>query len=80
MINTDSWMPFFLSDIFEIRKGKRLTKENQILGDVPFIGATSTNNGITTFIGQEAIHDGNTISLTYNGSVGEAFYQAIPFL
>lgn len=26
-------------------------------------------------IGQKPIHKGNTISLSYNGSVGEAFYQ-----
>ena len=79
MLDTSSWRPFLLSDIFEIKKGKRLTKENQTLGDTVFIGATACNNGITSYIGQEAIHDGNTISLTYNGSVGEAFYQAEPF-
>lgn len=79
MLNTENWKPFFISDIFEIKKGKRLTKENQIAGDIPFIGATASNNGITSYIGQEALHEGNTISLTYNGSVGEAFYQAVPF-
>lgn len=79
MLDTSSWRPFLLSDIFEIKKGKRLTKENQTLGDTVFIGATACNNGITSYIGQEAIHEGNTISLTYNGSVGEAFYQAEPF-
>lgn len=30
-------------------------------------------------IGQKPIHDGNTISVSYNGSVAEAFYQPIPF-
>ena len=79
MLDTSSWKPFLLSDIFEIKKGKRLTKENQTLGDTVFIGATACNNGITSYIGQEAIHEGNTISLTYNGSVGEAFYQPEPF-
>ena len=34
---------------------------------------------MTNYIGQEAIHEGNTISLSYNGSVGEAFYQPEPF-
>lgn len=79
MLNTTEWKEFLLSKIFEIKKGKRLTKENQIDGDIPFIGATSKNNGITSYIGQNAIHEGNTISLSYNGSVGEAFYQAQPF-
>lgn len=79
MLNVDNWKDFPLSDIFDIRKGKRLTKENQFLGDTPFIGATAKNNGITSYIGQEYLHEGNTISLTYNGSVGEAFYQPKPF-
>ena len=79
MLNTSDWKEFLLSDIFDIRKGKRLTKENQTMGDTPFIGATAKNNGITSYIGQEYLHEGNTISLTYNGSVGEAFYQPKPF-
>ena len=70
MLNTSDWKEFLLSDIFDIRKGKRLTKENQTMGDTPFIGATAKNNGITSYIGQEYLHEGNTISLTYNGSVG----------
>lgn len=79
MFENDHWNEFFLSDLFEIKKGKRLTRENQTPGDTIFIGATACNNGITSYIGQDAIHDGNTISLTYNGSVGEAFYQKDPF-
>jgi len=34
-----------------------------------------SNNEIANYIGQGAIYDSNTISLSYNGSVGEAFYQ-----
>lgn len=34
-----------------------------------------SNNGVANYIGQIPIHDGNTISLSYNGSVGQAFYQ-----
>ena len=79
MMDTTTWKEFVLSDIFEIKKGKRLTKANQTEGDTIFIGATALNNGITAYIGQEAIHEGNTISLTYNGSIGEAFYQKEPF-
>lgn len=79
MINAEKWKPFLLSDLFYIKKGKRLTKEDQSMGDTLFIGATATNNGITSHIGQAPIHEGNTISLTYNGSIGEAFYQSEPF-
>jgi hypothetical protein len=34
---------------------------------------------VTASIGQPAIHWGNTISVAYNGSVAEAFYQPTPF-
>ncbi len=78
-IELQVWEEFCLGDIFEIKKGKRLTANEQIDGDIPYIGAIDSNNGVANHIGQEAIHSGNTISLSYNGSVGEAFYQASPF-
>lgn len=78
-LDTKNWKPFYMSDLFEIRKGKRLTKDDQLPGDTIYIGATASNNGISNFIGQEPIHDGNTISVTYNGSIGEAFYQKHPY-
>lgn len=78
-LNIDSWQEFCLGDLFEIKKGKRLTSDDQIEGNIPYIGAIDSNNGVANYIGQEAIHEGNTISLSYNGSVGEAFYQPKPF-
>ena len=63
------------SGLFDIKKGKRLTSEDQTEGDTPYIGAIDSNNGVSNMIGQKPIHKGNTISLSYNGSVGEAFYQ-----
>ena len=49
-------------------------------GPMNFIGATSINNGITEKIGNlEHIHPRNTITVSYNGSVGEAFYQDRPY-
>ncbi len=78
-INTDEWHEFILGDIFDIKKGKRLTKADQTEGKTPYIGATDSNNGLANYIGQPPIHDGNTITLSYNGSVGEAFYQPEPF-
>ena len=47
----------------------------QTEGGAPFIGTMDSNNEIANYIGQGAIYDSNTISLSYNGSVGEAFYQ-----
>jgi len=78
-LGVDSWEEFCLGDIFDIKKGKRLTSDDQTDGETPYIGAIDSNNGVANYIGQEAIHEGNTISLSYNGSVGEAFYQPKPF-
>lgn len=74
------WKWFQYSDIFDIEKGKRLTKADMIEGDVNYIGATDSNNGITAKIGNtEHIHSGNKITVSYNGSIAEAFYQREKF-
>ena len=72
--------PIVISTIFDIKKGKRLTKDNMIPGTINFIGSTSVNNGVTARVSNSShIHNGNTITVTYNGSVGEAFYQTDSF-
>lgn len=79
-IRVDRWKWFQLSDYFELKKGKRLTKANMRPGDTPFIGAIDSNNGLVTKIDKEAIHDCNTITVNYNGNgVAEAFFQPKPF-
>lgn len=70
---------FLIEDVFAIYKGKRLTKADQIKGNTPFIGSTDSNNGVTGYIGQKPLFNGNAISVSYNGSVGQVFYQEQPF-
>ena len=79
-LNTDSWKWFRYDEIFEIKKGKRLTKADMQDGDVPYIGAIDSNNGISAYISNdEHLHQGNTITVSYNGSIAEAFYQTTKF-
>lgn len=78
-VSTDDWGDFRLDSLFKVKKGRRLTKEDQTDGNTPYVGAIDSNNGVSNYIGQKAIHNGETISLSYNGSVGEAFYQPEPF-
>lgn len=73
------WGFFTFDELFYISKGQRLTKENMVDGRVNFIGAISYNNGIRERIDVEPLHLGNCITVNYNGSVGEAFYQSEPF-
>lgn len=78
-LNTHTWKSFVLGKLFEVKKGQRLTKANMTPGVLPFIGASDTSNGVTTTIGSEPLHEAGTISVSYNGSVAEAFYQPVPF-
>lgn len=79
-IDTNNWIDIPIGNLFTVVKGTRLTKADMRDGDIKFIGASAVNNGITAFISNaEHIHSGNTITITYNGSVGEAFYQESEF-
>lgn len=78
-IDVSNWKRFQLQRLFDIKKGKRLTAEDQEEGNNIYIGAIDSNNGVANHIGQNPIHKGNTISVSYNGSVGEAFYQPEPY-
>jgi len=79
LTNLENWKLFKYNKIFELKKGKRLTKANILKGDTPFIAATEFNNGYRESIKSGPIHEGNTITVNYNGSVGKAFYQEDPF-
>ena len=70
---------FRIDEIFNIYKGKRLTKADMIDGDLNYIGAISTNNGVRQCIDAIQQFSGNCITVNYNGSVGYAFYQDKPF-
>lgn len=81
VIETSGWKEFRIGELFDIVKGTRLTKANMIPGDIRFIGSSAMNNGCTAMVGNtENMHPANTITVCYNGSVGETFYQDQPFL
>jgi Type I restriction modification DNA specificity domain len=74
------WQPFYLNDLFDLRKGQRLTKADMLPGNTPFIGAVDKRNGVTNFVSQAAQYTGNVLTVNYNGNgVAEAFYQPVPF-
>lgn len=70
------WKEFFLEDVVIINSGKRLTKADMKFGNMPFIGASEANNGITMFTSSsnESL-DSNVLGVNYNGSVGFSFYH-----
>lgn len=71
-----SWEEFFISDIAEIISGRDIYDDKRIPGDIPYIGASANNNGITHFISNtNETLESNCISVNRNGSVGYAFYH-----
>lgn len=79
LLNPGKWVGFRYGDVFDIRKGQRLTKAAMSVGETPFIGAIDANNGQRQRVSAEPNHQGNTITVNYNGSVAEAFYQPAGF-
>lgn len=76
-INT--WKNYRFKELFDFQKGKRLIKADMIPGNVNFLGAISENNGVREKIETDYFWNPNCITVNYNGSVGEAFYQSEPF-
>lgn len=77
------WKEFKFTDIFtKIQRGKRLTKGNQVKGDIPYISSTATNNGVDNFISNEekVRKFDNCLTLANSGSVGSCFYQQYEFV
>lgn len=75
-LNDRKWKDYFIRDIFTVSSGKRLTKADMDIGNIPFIGATDSNNGITNWIATPNVsYDKNVLGVNYNGSVVENFYH-----
>lgn len=74
-----TWREYKLQDLFDFSKGKRLTKSDMVAGNINFLGAISDNNGVREKIETTFFWKPNCITVNYNGSVGEAFYQEKPF-
>lgn len=74
------WAEFKLGDLFEIKKGRRVTKANRRPGGTRFIGASERNNGVTDMVDLQPLHEAGCLTVPYNGaSVGCTFYQDRPF-
>lgn len=75
----ETWGTWRLDELFHLRKGKRLTKASMKPGTTPYIGSSEFRNGETARIDHPPQFPGHVITVPYNGSVGHAFYQPVPF-
>ncbi|MBE5899241.1 MAG: restriction endonuclease subunit S [Lachnospiraceae bacterium] len=79
------WKDFFVLDVFgekNIKRGKRLTKNNQIDGNTPYVSSTAMNNGVDNFIqpnDKMRIYE-DCLSVANSGSVGSSFYEPFEFV
>lgn len=75
-LSQKQWGVFFVRDLFTVSSGKRLENRNKHPGSLPFVGATTNNNGVTGFISNknESL-DGNLLGVNYDGTPCTAFYH-----
>jgi len=78
-INFENWQWFRYDQLFEIKKGKRIVNSEMTKGTTPCIRPIESDNGVYDYIDIEPNHEANTITVNYNGSVAEAFYQDKPY-
>ncbi len=73
------WKEYAIGELFEVKKGRRLTKAARLPGTTRFIGASEKNNGVTDYNDVQPSHFGGQLTVAYNGSVGCTFLQDRPF-
>lgn len=79
-LSTANWKTFEYQDLFVLERGQGPRfKDLDGTGSTPFVTSTDSDNGVTGFTSMAHRHNGNTIGVNRNGSVGEAFYQPVPF-
>lgn len=70
------WKEFWLEDVCEIKSGKDIYERERIVGKIPYITATASQNGIGYFIGNSnTTLEQGCLSVNRNGSVGYSFYH-----
>lgn len=82
-LNDREWKAFFIKDLFPmIQRGRRLVREHQKNGDIPYVSSTAANNGVDAYISTERQTRvfSNCLTLANSGSVGSSFYQPFAFI
>lgn len=83
--NIQSFKKMKLSHFFEFSKGKSIDKKLRVQGEIPYVGASMNNNGISEYIKpieKAKLIQGNVISMGSQGQTGAGttFYQPFSFI
>lgn len=69
LIESRTWQPFQINNIFNIEQGKRLVAADCTPGNRPFIGALDNSNGVARFVNDSNCSlDKNVLGVNYNGN------------
>ena len=76
MLNISNWKKYKFDDIFIIKKGFYNKKpEHTKIGNIPFLGATEYNNGVTGYYSLEDIQDASKTGDDNNVAITEKIFQ-----
>lgn len=76
-LDTVNWKYFRFDEVFDIKKGFYNKKPDHILnGIIPFIGATDTNNGITSLCDEETIEATSKTGDDNNAPIEQKIFKA----
>lgn len=73
------WKPFRLDSLFDVKRGGSDAVDRSRTTGPNLITATAKNNGISGRSSKSANGKAGDITVSWNGSIGEAFYQPEPF-
>lgn len=71
------WKEFKIGELFTVEKGTYLPQSEIKEGNIPYITATTINNGVTRFIGNRPLFEGNTITIEKINF--KSYYQSKPY-
>lgn len=77
------WSEFFITDVFtQIKRGKRLKREDHISGNMPYISSSALCNGVDNFVAnnENVRIFRDCLTLANSGSVGSCFYHPYSFV
>lgn len=76
-LDTSTWKEFTYPEIFEIKKGFYNKKpEESGFGDIPFIGASASNQGVTSYYTLEEIREASKTGDENNAPLSEKIFPA----
>ena len=74
------WSQFSIGSLFDAHSGRSVLRRDMTPGTTAYVSASERNNGVTAWISSPATFQGGQITVSTNGSIGEAFFQSVPFV